>query len=67
MFELKVGRRRRSVIIPGGKAQNDWKVFGLELRKMLDPDHYAFGGSGKAKFVFATEENVRASSLLVFC
>ena len=49
--ELKVGGHRRSVIIPGGKAQNGWKVFGLELRKMLDPDQYAFGGSGQAKFV----------------
>ena len=49
--ELKVGGHRRSVIIPGGKAQNGWKVFGLELRKMLDPDQYALGGSGQAKFV----------------
>ena len=38
VFELRVGGHRRSVIIPGGKAQNGWKVFGLELRKMLDPD-----------------------------
>ena len=51
VFELKVGGHRRSVIIPGGKAQNGWKVFGLELRKMLEPDQYAFGGSGRAKFV----------------
>ena len=51
MSELKVGGHRRSVIIPGGKAQNGWKVFGLELRKMLDLDQYALGGSGQAKFV----------------
>ena len=49
--ELKVGGHRRSVIIPGGKAQNGWKVFGLELRKMLEFDQYALGGSGQAKFV----------------
>ena len=49
--ELRVGGHRRSVIIHGGKAQNGWKVFGLELRKMLDPDQYALGGSGQAKFV----------------
>ena len=51
VFELKVGGCRRTVIIPGGKAQNGWKVFGLELRKMLEPDQYALGGSGQAKFV----------------
>ena len=39
--ELKVGGHRRSVIIPGGKPQNGWKVFGLELRKMLEPGQYA--------------------------
>ncbi|KAK9988962.1 hypothetical protein SO802_029201 [Lithocarpus litseifolius] len=49
--ELKVGGLRRSAIIPGGRAQNGWKVFGLELRKMLEPDQYALGGSGQAKFV----------------
>ena len=51
MSELKVGGYKRSVIIPRGKAQNGWKVFGLELRKMLDPDQFALGGSGQAKFV----------------
>ena len=51
MFELKVSGYRRSVIIPEGKAQNGWKVFRLELRKMLDPDQYALGGLGQAKFV----------------
>ena len=44
--ELKVGECRKTVIIPEGKAQNGWKVFGLELRKMLEPDQYALGGSG---------------------
>ena len=49
--ELKASGHRRSVIIPGGKAQNGWKVFRLELRKMLEPNQYALGGSGQAKFV----------------
>ena len=49
--DLKVGKHRRSFIIPGGKAQNGWKVFGLELRKILEPGQYALGGSGLAKFV----------------
>ena len=43
--ELKIGGHRRSVIIPCGKAQNCWKVFGLELRKMLEPDQFALHGS----------------------
>ena len=51
MFELKVGRHRQSVIIPGGKTHYGWKVFGLELRKMLEPYQYALGGPGQAKFV----------------
>ena len=38
--ELKVGEHKRSVKIPGGKAQNGWKVFGLELRKMLEPGQH---------------------------
>ena len=45
--ELKVGGHRRYVIIPGGKTQNGWKVFGLELRKMLEPNQYALGGSAR--------------------
>ena len=49
--KLKVGGCRRTVIIPGGKAKNGWKVFRLELRKMLEPNQYALGGSGQAKFV----------------
>ena len=64
MSELKVGGRQRSVIIPGVKAQNGWKVFGLEFRKMLELDQYALGCSGQ---VSATEENVRVSSLSDFC
>uniref|UniRef100_A0A7N2M4C3 Uncharacterized protein n=1 Tax=Quercus lobata TaxID=97700 RepID=A0A7N2M4C3_QUELO len=47
--ELKLGGHRRSVIIPRGKAQNGWKVFGL--RKMLEPGQYALGDSSQAKFV----------------
>ena len=35
---------RRSIIIPTGKAQQGWKAFGIELRRMLEPSHYALGG-----------------------
>ena len=49
--ELKVGGLRRSIIILGGKAYYGWKVFGLELRKKLEPEQYALGGPGQAKFV----------------
>ena len=41
--KLKVGGLRRSVIIPKGKEKHGWKVFGLELRKMLELNQYAFG------------------------
>ena len=51
MSELKVGGLQRSVIIPEGKGKRGWKVFGLELRKMLEPNQYAFGDSGHAKFI----------------
>ena len=49
--ELKTGGLQRSVIIPEGKEKYGWKVFGLELRKMLEPNQYAFGGSGQVKFI----------------
>lgn len=48
MTELKIGGLKRSIIIPPGKAQQGWRDFGLELRKMLAPTQYASGGS---KFV----------------
>ena len=51
MSELIVDGLRRSVIIPGGKEKHGWKVFGLELRKMLEPNQYAFGDSDHAKFI----------------
>ncbi|KAL0010665.1 hypothetical protein SO802_005773 [Lithocarpus litseifolius] len=41
LTELKVGGSRRSVIIPEGKGKNGWRVFGLELRKMLNPSQYS--------------------------
>ena len=41
----------RSIIIPEGRAKNGWRVFGLELRKMLEPENYVNGGSGHSKFV----------------
>ena len=49
--ELKIGRLRRSVIILKGKEKHGWKAFGLELRKMLEPNQYAFGGSGQLEFI----------------
>ena len=35
---------RRLIIIPAGKAQQGWRAFGIELRRMLEPSHYALGG-----------------------
>ena len=51
LTELKVGGSRRSIIIPEGRAKNGWRVFGLELRKMLEPENYVNGGFGQSKFV----------------
>ena len=51
LTELKVGGSRRSIIIPVGRAKNGWRVFGLELRKMLEPENYVNGGIGQSKFV----------------
>ena len=51
LTDFKVSGSRRSVIIPEGRAKNGWRVFGLELRKMLELDHYMNGGSGYLKFV----------------
>ncbi|KAK9988964.1 hypothetical protein SO802_029203 [Lithocarpus litseifolius] len=50
LTELKVGGYRRSVIIPVGKDKHGWRVFGLELRKILNPSHYAGGGMGLPTF-----------------
>ena len=49
--EFKVGGYRKSIFIPEGKAKNGWRVFGLELRKLLEPENYVNGGSGLSKFV----------------
>ena len=51
LIEFKVGGFRRSIIIPEGRGKNGWKVFGLELWKMLEPENYVNGGSGHSKFV----------------
>ena len=51
LTELKVGRSRRSIIIPEGKEKCGWRVFGLELRKLLFPSQYAVGGTGHPKFI----------------
>ena len=58
MSEPKFGRCQRAIIIPGGKAQNGWKVFGLELRKMLELNRYALGGLGQAKFVSTPQRRI---------
>ena len=39
------------IIIPEGKDKNGWRVFGLELRKMLYPSQYAVGGTSHPKFI----------------
>ena len=46
LSELKVGGSRRSIIIPVGRAKIGWRVFGLELRKLLEPENYVNGGMG---------------------
>ena len=51
LTEFKVGGSRRSIFIPIGRAKNGWKVFGLELRKILEPENYVNGGTGQLKFV----------------
>ena len=40
----------RSIIIPEGRAKNGWRVFGLELRKMLELENHVNGGSSHSKF-----------------
>ena len=49
LIEFKVGGSRRSIIILEGRTSGGF--FGLELRKMLELDHYMNGGSGYSKFV----------------
>lgn len=44
LTELKVGGLRRPIIVPEGKAQYSWKGFGLELRRMLEPNQICVGG-----------------------
>ena len=39
--KLKVGGLRRSIIILASKVQHGWRAFGIELRRMLEPTHYA--------------------------
>ena len=51
LSELKVSGSSRSIIIPEGRAKNGWRVFGLELRKILEPENYVNGGFGHSKFV----------------
>ena len=51
LTEFKVGGSRRSIFIPEGRDKNGWRVFGLELRKLLELDNYVNGGSSFLKFV----------------
>ena len=51
LTKFKVGGSRRSIIIPVGKSKNGWRVFGLELRKILELENYVNGGTGQLKFV----------------
>ena len=51
LTELKVGGSRRSIIILEVRAKNGWRTFWFELRKMLEHNQYAVGGSGLMKFV----------------
>ena len=51
LIELKVSGSRRSIIIPVSSAKNGWRVFGLELRKMLEPKNYVNGGTRQSKFM----------------
>ncbi|KAL0001405.1 hypothetical protein SO802_015186 [Lithocarpus litseifolius] len=50
LIEFRVGGSRRSIFIPEGRARNGWRIFGLELRKLLEPENYVNGGSGSLKF-----------------
>nr|XP_023907385.1 putative disease resistance RPP13-like protein 1 [Quercus suber] len=50
-YTIKSSKERRSIIITEGRAKNGWRVFGLELRKMLEPENYVNGGSSHSKFV----------------
>ena len=43
LTEFKVGGSRRSIFILVGKAKNGWRVFGLELRKILELENYVNG------------------------
>ena len=44
LTELKVGGLRRFIIILAGKFQQGWRTFGIELKRILEPSHYALGG-----------------------
>ena len=51
LTELKAGGSRRTIILPVGKERNGWRVFGLELRRLLNPSHYAVESNGLPKFI----------------
>ena len=57
LTEFKVGGSRRSIVIPVGRAKHGWRVFGLELRKILEPKNYVNGGPWQLKFVAQLHKN----------
>lgn len=46
MIEHRVSGRRKVIIIPEGKLKSGWRVFELELRKLLEPSKQALVVSG---------------------
>ena len=63
--ELKVGGLRRTIIIPAGKSQQGWRIFGIELRRMLEPSQYALGGLKLAPYKAKQVPKYRAARSFV--
>ena len=47
--EHRVSGHRKVIIIPKGKLKSGWRVFELELRKLLEPSKQALVVSGHGK------------------
>lgn len=63
MTELNVGGRRRIVIILEGKEKGGWRSFGLEFRKMFEPNLYALGVVDKPLAL----KLLRGATITLFC